>query len=1208
MTSFYGGNGGGSIGDVDVSNFMQKNNPTFKGTLTGDNAEFNGEIKIQEPINEENPTTKKYVDNEISKINVNFPTTDLTELQNSIEDIKNEQQVQNESLDFINSSINGLLPKDNPTYTGLLSGENLNISNEILIPLTPISDNNATSKQYVDNKIKEEKEARENADNNNSEQIASLQEQIENFLSKTGDTATGIYDFTESVINVSLPTSDNNVTNKKYVDTKIATIQGSGVSYTQGNGITISPENTISINLNQNKANGLKIDSDGLSLENASSVQSGAMSAIDKQNLDTAIQDINNIKTGSTDFPYIKDKNGSFSGTLTGENTIFTGSVQIREPIEDNEATNKSYVDDQIKNVKLSYYTPNVDEYGNLTWTGNNEGMLPIDSSNIMGPQGPKGDTGEQGIQGPAGNDGAAGGFGTPTASIDNSVGIPQVLISSSGPNTAKVFDFRFSGLKGEQGQIGPQGEKGDPGEQGAQGPKGDTGPQGESGIDGKTPIKGTDYWTDSDKEEIKNELKEEVVLSVNNKKGEVELVAQSLPFDNAGTPFVSTTVQDAIEELLSIGGGGGGAVASTINVTAPAGATVTISQGSKSYTQTVGISGTPLTFRVLETGYWNVLAVMEGTQDSGSVNVTEAGGTYSIVLDFAPYKAYIKVTGPDGATVNVTKSGKSVSGIISGGSVTLTVNEDGQWSVAATYKDGIAQATTVTVSEEGETYTAEAKFCTLTVTAPAGSTVEIKNGVATLTDTASSGSVKFWLPNTGTWTVKATLNDQTATGSVDCSAYQDYSTELAYFSATILVSFMIGGEIFQSTLTATASLGDYAVTKQLVYDGTAYYAVELPVSKQGLYNVFLTYTGVFSGNINCTSKVGSVNIDSTESVLPAVFIPDSFYAVGVITSEGSTVKASKGDIEITQQPDVAMEPGTYLFFLPSVGKWTVTATLGSDSVSQTVNITDYGVQDVTLSFIPETLNDATWAQLHELSASGKLGDYYAEGDSKSVTLNGTVGNVRFSNLSVNAFLIGINHNSSREGDNKSHFQLGKIGNKHVAFCDSQYDQEGSSSDFCINSSTYEVTWSSCGMRNEILGNDHTPQRPGSGNFIAALPSDLRAVMQSCQKYSYEPSSSTWGGSVKSTTDYLTLPSEFEVMGSTQNASSSEKNYQAQYQYYKSGNSKTCYKHSATSQSVSYWTRSPSGSSPETFWCSIYNSSTVDKVMQSLGISPIFFV
>lgn len=308
-------------------------------------------------------------------------------------------KAQADSLELLvnGKSIGGFRPIDSTPAVTDKEGE--------FVPLSigePTKDSHAASKQYVDNKLEEEKQARESADSNNSEQINTLREQITQlpYLSNNGDTATGAYDFTGATINVSQPNSDNNVANKKYVDTKVATIQGSGgsgVSYTQGNGITISPENTISINLNQNKANGLKIDSDGLSLENASSTQSGAMSATDKQNLDTAIQDINNIKTGSADLPYIKDENGSFSGTLTGENTIFTGSVQIREPIEDNEATNKSYVDDQIKNIKLSYYTPNVDEQGNLTWIGNNEGMLPIDSSNIMGPQGPKGPQGPPG-------------------------------------------------------------------------------------------------------------------------------------------------------------------------------------------------------------------------------------------------------------------------------------------------------------------------------------------------------------------------------------------------------------------------------------------------------------------------------------------------------------------------------------------------------------------------------------------------------------------------------------------------------------------------------------------------------------------------------------------------------------------------------------------------------------------------------------------
>lgn len=83
------------------------------------------------------------------------------------------------------------------------------------------------------------------------------------------------------------------------------------------------------------------------------------------------------------------------------------------------------------------------------------------------GPQGPEGPAG------PAGADGAAAGFGTPTATVDNTTGTPSVQVTASGPDTAKIFAFAFSGLKGETGATGPQGETG------ATGPQGETGPQG---------------------------------------------------------------------------------------------------------------------------------------------------------------------------------------------------------------------------------------------------------------------------------------------------------------------------------------------------------------------------------------------------------------------------------------------------------------------------------------------------------------------------------------------------------------------------------------------------------------------------------------------------------------------------------------------------------------------------------------------------------
>ena len=92
---------------------------------------------------------------------------------------------------------------------------------------------------------------------------------------------------------------------------------------------------------------------------------------------------------------------------------------------------------------------------------------------NLKGPQGERGQTGEAGS---SGVDGVSAGFGTPTASVDSTTGAPGVEVTATGPDTAKVFTFAFSGLKGEKGEQGPQGEPG---------AKGDTGEQGPAGADG---------------------------------------------------------------------------------------------------------------------------------------------------------------------------------------------------------------------------------------------------------------------------------------------------------------------------------------------------------------------------------------------------------------------------------------------------------------------------------------------------------------------------------------------------------------------------------------------------------------------------------------------------------------------------------------------------------------------------------------------------
>ncbi|UQT48590.1 hypothetical protein M5E87_29370 [Flavonifractor plautii] len=62
------------------------------------------------------------------------------------------------------------------------------------------------------------------------------------------------------------------------------------------------------------------------------------------------------------------------------------------------------------------------------------------------------------------------------------------------------------------------------------------------------------------------------------------------------------------------------------------------------------------------------------------------------------------------------------------------------------------------------------------------------------------------------------------------------------------------------------------------------------------------------------------------------------------------------------------------------------------------------------------TLNSNTWAAIRAASDADEGANYWSVGDTKSITINGQVGNFTFSNLSISPFILGFNHNSSKEG------------------------------------------------------------------------------------------------------------------------------------------------------------------------------------------------
>ena len=150
-------------------------------------------------------------------------------------------------------------------------------------------------------------------------------------------------------------------------------------------------------------------------------------------------------------------------------------------------------------------------------------------------------------------------------------------------------------------------------------------------------------------------------------------------------------------------------------------------------------------------------------------------------------------------------------------------------------------------------------------------------------------------------------------------------------------------------------------------------------------------------------------------------------------------------------------------------------------------------------------------------------------------------------------------------------------------------------------------------MRSKVLGSASSPTSPTANTLLAALPSDLRAVMKSCTKYTDNKGGGNTASNVSSTTDYLFLLSEYEVFATHQYCNDAEPNYQAQYDYFKAGNSKVANKHSATGTAAVWWLRSPycyAISSSYSSFCAVSASGSLDynTARGAYGVVPGFVV
>ena len=449
-----------------------------------------------------------------------------------------------------------------------------------------------------------------------------------------------------------------------------------------------------------------------------------------------------------------------------------------------------------------------------------------------------------------------------------------------------------------------------------------------------------------------------------------------------------------------------------------------------------------------------------------------------------------------------------------------------------------------------------------LTVTTTAGSALTLTDGKSTITGTADSGgSYTVALPRMGLWTVTAKLAGLTTDDTIDVETVGGkYTLTLPYFAATLTVTAAPG-----ATVTSALPTGK-AYTATADDTGTA----QVKLKRSGTYTV-------------------SAHKDDAESDTAAVSVTENggaytatvhFCRLVLTAPIGSAITASCGDATLTATITGSDETGSVTLYPPTLGSWTITATKGDDSTSEVINATEYKDYTLTLDYVNPVLDKNEWKVIKKVADADKGANYWAVGDTKRITLNGKVGAYTFSNFNVDVFILGFNHNSTKEGTHRIHFLLGKIGGKFVGLVDSYYDPSGyttTSGAFTMNTSdTNSGGWAKTQMRSTVLGAASDPTNPTANTLLAALPADLRAVMKSVTKYT----DNTGGGSnsasaVTATTDYLWLLAEFEVFGSRTYANSSEPSSQAQYEYFKAGNSKIAYKHSAAETAATWRLRSP---------------------------------
>ena len=524
-----------------------------------------------------------------------------------------------------------------------------------------------------------------------------------------------------------------------------------------------------------------------------------------------------------------------------------------------------------------------------------------------------------------------------------------------------------------------------------------------------------------------------------------------------------------------------------------------------------------------------SVVDVQSATTNSVTVNcLTLSENNTTITITVAETANYL--SGTTTCAVATTKADGAIT--LSADSGTVAYGTPGSFTVTNNVSGG-----TLSVTSSNSAYVdASVNGSTVTVTV-------VELGDSTQTITVTSAATANYNAASATYVV---VTSTKATGTLTLSETSGTVTYGNPFTFTV-TSNTSGGELSVSstdTAYATASISDNTVTVNCIRYRAETTAITVTAAETATHSAAtVTFT------MTAARATGTISLSET-SVTLNTSTPSA--TITVTTNSDGAITATSSDTSVC----TASVNGTTVTINGSrSGSATVTVAVAEKNytaMSEIVTVT------ITADISVDMLSSRILTEVQSIFQSGQGANYFKAGDYFDITFPNAItldsGSIA-ADSTWRVVCLGIDHNSSIEGTNRGHFCIGKTtDDKEICFYGHQMN----------STSTNSGGWNGCAIKTWL-----------NETFYNALPADLQSVITECIKYTDNTgNASNTEGAVTSTSQKIWLMAEFEVFGSRTVANQYEQNLQAQYDYYKNGNSKIRYQHKNQESAAEWWLRS----------------------------------